>query len=122
MSFVDIDAMVRTFLLAHVPVPVHVSVPKTRPAEFIVARRNGGAAGNRVVDFPTVTVDVWAASSVRASELAEAARTAFLHSSLDMPLVRGVEELTGPYSVPDPESGTARYRFSVRLTVRAQRT
>lgn len=122
MRFPDADSMVRSFLLSHMaPTPVHVSVPGTRPVEFIVARRNGGAASNRVLDNPTVTVDVWAKSSVRAAELAEVARGAFLHHYTDMPLVRGVEEVSGPYSVPDEASGSARYRFSMRLRVRAHR-
>ena len=122
MRFPDVDAMVRTFLMGRVaPMKVYVTVPATRPAEFIVARRNGGAASNRVLDVPTVTVDVWAGSSVRAAELAETARGAFLHHDTDMPLVRGVEEVTGPYSVPDDASESARYRFSMRLRVRAHR-
>lgn len=123
MRFPDVDAMVLSFLTARcAPTPVHVAVPRDRPAEFIVTRRNGGAATNRVLDVPTVTVDVWAPSSVQAADLAEDARGAFLHHYTDMPLVRAVEEITGPYSVPDPESGAARYRFSMRLTVRAART
>lgn len=121
MRFVDVDGMVRGFLLDHVTVPVHVSVPKDRPVSFIVARRNGGAALNRVVDEATVTVDCWSGSSVEASELAETARHAFHHDSTGMPLVRGVDEVTGPYSTPDPESGSPRYRFSVRLRIRAKR-
>jgi hypothetical protein len=122
MRFPDVDAMVRAFLLPHVnPVPVHVSVPSSRPAEFIVARRNGGAALNRVVDQPVVTVDAWAKTSVRASELAEDARQAFHNHYADMPLVHGVEEVTGPYSVPDDESKSPRFRFTVRLSARASR-
>lgn len=122
MTFPDIDAMVLAFLGAHVDVPVRVSVPADRPASFIVARRNGGAALNRVIDQPTVTVDAWAASSAEAAALAGIAREAFFHSYTDMPLVSGVEELTGPYSTPDPESGSARFRFSIQMTVRAART
>lgn len=121
MRFPDVDSMVRSFLLSRVTVPVHVSVPRNRPASFVVARRNGGGASNRVVDSPTVTVDCWASSSVEAAELAEDCRSAFHDSYAAMPLVRGVDEITGPYSTPDPDSGSPRYRFSVRLSVRAAR-
>lgn len=121
MRFPDVDSMVRAFLLPRVTVPVHVSVPKDRPDSFIRAWRNGGAASNRVLDNAAVTVEAWAKSSVAASELAEDVRGMFHHEYTSMPLVRGVEEISGPYSTPDPESGSARYRFSVRLRVRAAR-
>lgn len=121
MRFPDVDSMVLQFLTAALSVPVHTAVPKVRPAKFIVARRNGGGAANRILDLPTVTVDAWASDSVEAAELAEDARSALLHAYTSMPLVRGVEEITGPYSTPDPDSSSPRYRFSVRLRVRAAR-
>lgn len=121
MSFVSVDALVLSFLTPRVSAPVHVSVPEVRPKSFIVARRNGGGALNRVIDVATVTVDAWADRDLAAAGLAEQARAAFLHESLAMPLVSGVEEITGPYSVPDPESKSPRFRFSMRLTIRALR-
>ena len=121
MRVPDVDGMVRSFLMGHVSVPVHVSVPKDRPVSFVVARRNGGFAVNRILDSPNVTVDCWAPSGVEAAELAEDCRSAFLHEYAGMPLVRGVSEVSGPYSVPDVESGSPRYRFTVQLSVRAAR-
>lgn len=121
MSFVSVDEMVLGFLSTRVSVPVHVSVPNPRPVSFIVARRNGGGALNRVIDQPTVTVDAWAPRSAEAEDIARVAREAFLNDMLGLPLVAAVEEISGPYSVPDPDSGTPRFRFSVRLTVRAAR-
>lgn len=115
------DGMVRSFLSAFTSAPVVVNVPKERPGTFVQARRNGGGSVNRVLDEPTVTVDCWAPSGVAAAELAEDMRGAFLHDYTVMPLVRGVTEITGPYSTPDPDSGSPRYRFSVRLSVRAKR-
>jgi hypothetical protein len=38
-----------------------------------------------------------------------------------MPLVRAVEEVTGPYFDPDPGTGVDRYSMSVQLSVRAKR-
>lgn len=121
MRFPDVDVMVIAFLDPRVSVPVHTQVPRDRPVSFVRAFRNGGRAVNRVLDEPTVTVDAWAASSVDAANLAEDVRGLFHHEYTAMPLVRGVEEVTGPYSIPDPESGSPRYRFSVRLRVRAAR-
>ena len=121
MRFPDVDAMLVSFLTPRVTVHVHVTVPAQRPASFIRAWRNGGSASNRILDNATVTVDAWAESSVEAATLAEDVRGLFHHSYTAMPLVRGVEEISGPYSIPDPESGSPRYRFSVRLRVRAAR-
>lgn len=121
MRFVGVDAMVRAFLKPVAGVPVHVSVPGTRPASFVRVFRNGGGAANRVLDRPVVTVEAWAADSVAAAELADKCRHALLNDYEGMPLVRGVEEITGPYFIPDPESEVPRYRFSVRLFVRAAR-
>lgn len=121
MRFPDTDAMVLSFLTPRVSVPVHVTVPADRPVSFIRAWRNGGSAASRVLDNATVTVEAWSGSSVEAATLAEDVRGLFHHSYTAMPLVRGVEEISGPYSIPDPESGSPRYRFSVRLRVRAAR-
>lgn len=120
--FVDVDGMVLGFLGAVVaPVEVFVEVPANRPARFVRAWRNGGASSSRVLDNPTVTVEAWAPDSVEAAVLAEDCRTALLNDYTAMPLVRGVDEVTGLYSVRDPDSETPRYRFSVRLRVRAAR-
>lgn len=121
MRFVDVNVMVLQFLSQRLDVPVYTKVPKDRDAAFIVVRRNGGAADNRVLDVATVTVDAWAGSDAEASVLAEDARSLFFHESSSMPLVRGVEEITGPYSTPDPESGSPRFRFTMQLGVRAKR-
>lgn len=122
MSFPDIEAMIRQFLLPIAsPHKVVVTVPDQRPATFVRIFRNGGAASNRVVDRPQVTVEAWASDSVAASELLERCRTALLNDLSRLPLVRGVDEITGPYWTPDPDSETPRYRLTVQITVRARR-
>jgi hypothetical protein len=122
VRFPDVEALILGFLApVAAPYPVHVSVPATRPKTFVRAWRNGGAAANRVLDNPTITVEAWAPSTTAASELAEDCRTALLHELATLPLVRGVSEVTGPYSIPDPESKSPRYRFSIRVRVRAAR-
>ncbi|GAA4774630.1 hypothetical protein [Microbacterium gilvum] len=123
MTLPDVDAMLLDFLGPVLnPVKAYLRVPSSRPDEFVVARRNGGGAASRVLDFPTVTVDAWAKSTTRAEEMASVAREALLNGYTAMPLVRGVEELTGPYLSPDPETNLPVYRLSVRLSVRASRS
>lgn len=109
------------FIRTVVPgVTVATKVPADRPAVFVRAWVNGGAAVNRVLERVQVTVDVWAPSTTAAAELAADIRTAFLGGYTSMPLVRGVEEVTRPYSVPDEVS--ERYRATFALMVRAART
>ena len=119
MKFPDVERMVLDFLDARVDAEVSSIVPKPRPDRFVRAWRNGGPSKNRIVDRPLITVEAWSLDSVDAAELAESARSALLHESAAMPLVRRVTEISGLYSTPDPESETPRYRFTMQLTVRA---
>lgn len=122
MKLVDVEAMVRTFLLAEIdPVKVHTAVPATRPKTFVRAWRTGGAADNRIVERAQITVQAWGESTVTASELASVCRDALFNRYTAMPLVRGVQEITGLYFDPDPGTGIPRYTFTVVLTVRAKR-
>ena len=121
MKFPDAEAMVIAFLGPRIaPVKVHTKVPATRPASFVRAWRTGGPAVNRVLDQPLITVQAWAPDTETASELARVCREALLNESTAMPLVRGVEEVTGPYYDPDT-TGADRYTFTVQMSVRAAR-
>ncbi|WP_119697042.1 hypothetical protein [Microbacterium halotolerans] len=122
MTFPDVEALLLDFLEARASTVQFVTqVPSDRPGEFVCLWRNGGAAMNRVVDRPMVTVDTWAPSKARASELAGQVRTLLLGRLGELPQVRGVLEVSGLHWNPDPESETPRYRFSIQLTVRAAR-
>lgn len=122
MSFPDAEAMVRSFLAAKVaPVRVQTKVPANRPATFVRVWRTGGAAVNRVLERPLITVQAWDTNSVAAIELAGKCRHSLLNHSAEIPLVRAVEEVTGPYYDPDPDTGIDRYSFTVQLSVRAKR-
>lgn len=121
-DFIDIEEHARALLESVLDgVPVATLVPKDRPERFVRVWRNGGTAMNRAVDRPLITVEAWAPTSPAASSLARACRHALLDASRAMPIVRRVVEISGPYSSPDPESRTPRYRFSVQLTVRRPR-
>lgn len=119
MKFADVEEFVLPFIRSYTTVTVSTKVPNPRPVSFVRAWVNGGAAVNRVLERVQVTVDVWASSSVDASRIAGAIRDGFLHEYSTMPLVRGVEEVTRPYSAPDETSD--RYRATYALRVRATR-
>ena len=120
MKFADVEALILPFIRARVPgVTVRTKVPAQRPATFVRAWANGGAAINRVLEVVQITVDVWAPSTTEASDLAGTIRHAFLNDTGELKLVRGVEETTRPYYAPDEASD--RYRATYALTIRAKR-
>jgi len=118
--FADVVARVVAFLASRLAVPVSSQVPKVRPAAFVTVARVGGAADNRVVDRPVLQVRVWAGSEPAAAELANEVR-GLLFDLASEPLVKRVEESSGPADDVDLESGHARVSLQVRLTVRALR-
>ncbi|WP_336642054.1 hypothetical protein [Microbacterium sp. USHLN272] len=118
----DAETLAVKFLKPRQPEsPVATKVPNPRPSRFTRAWRTGGAASSRVLDQPIITVTCTAADSVTASDDAKRARHAFLNDYTAMPLVRGVEEVTGLYYDPDPDTNEDRYTFAVRLRIRAGR-
>lgn len=125
MKFPDIEKLARLHLMTGAytgGASVHIKVPSTRPATFLRVWRTGGAALNRVLDEPLITVESWSSvSDGYAVDNANTARQLLLNASGSMPLVRAVEEVTGPYYDPDPVSGVTRYTFTVRMRVRASR-
>jgi hypothetical protein len=122
MNLVDAEAMVRAFLDARIsPVKVHTMVPAVRPVKFVRAWRTGGSAVNRVLDRPQITVQAWDETTLGASALARLCRDELFNNYTVMPLVRGVEEISGLYFDADPGTGIPRYTFTVALSVRAKR-
>ena len=118
--FADVETIVRDFLDSLVDVPVKTRVPASRPTEFVRAWRTGGAAVNRIIDRPIITVQAWAASDPRAAELAGQCRDIVYNASSQMLLVRGIEEVSGLYYDPDPDTNNPRYTFTFQATVRAK--
>lgn len=117
---VDAEKIVRDFLDARLDVPVSTKVPKDRPTTFVRVWRTGGAAVNRILDRPMITVQAWAPNSVAASDLSTLCRNLLLAGYTAMPLVRGVDETSGPYFDPDPDTNIDRYSFTHQLSVRAK--
>ena len=119
VEFVDAEAMVGAFLSARMTVPVSTKVPNPRPPRFARAWRTGGHTVNRVLEVVQITVTCSAADTITASADARRARSLFLNEYTAMPLVRGIEDISGPYFDPDPDDGSDRYTFTARLRVRA---
>lgn len=121
MRFPDVEADAIGFLVARFALPASLRVPSPRPAEFYRAYSTGGDTVSRVLDAPLITIDAWAADDERARRMADDARMAFLDRRGALPLWRRVEA-TSPYFIPDPETETPVYRFTLRARVRATRS
>jgi hypothetical protein len=122
MRLADAETMAIAFLKPFAgTTKVGTKLPNPRPKRFVRVSRTGGAALNRVLERAQLTLTCSAESSVLAERLMSDCREAFLNEYSRMPLVRSVEEITGPYYNPDPDTGEDRYTFTVALTARAAR-
>ena len=122
MKFTDIEAMCVTFAKSKTSAVVATKVRNPRPSRYARVWRTGGAAVNRVLERAQVTITCGSdLGSVDASDIAGELRAAFLNSYTEMPLVRGVEEISAPYYDPDPDTGEDRYTFTIQLMARAPR-
>ena len=122
VELVDVEGMCVAFAKTKTTAVVATKVPASRPPVYARVFRTGGAAVNRVLDRPQITVTVGAKSgSVAAEREASKLRRAFLNDYTQMPLVRGVQEVSGLYYDPDPDSGEDRYSFTIQMSVRGKR-
>ncbi len=69
MQRLNVQADIRSRIASKTGVDVRTSVPKDRPAELVVVRREGGGMRDALVDQPGIGVDVWALSEARACEI-----------------------------------------------------
>lgn len=121
IDFPDVEAVVATRLLELMDVPVHTSVPSSRPPRFIVVGRYGGARTSLVADSARIVTEGWGIDDADAAELCRIARSNILamRGQLigDVQVYR-VEDLSGPARDPDPDSGAPRYSTSQSVAVR----
>lgn len=96
---------------------VHSRVPSPRPDRFVELRRDGGVADSVVTDRPRLSCQCWADTEANAERLAAITR-AVLKTLPGTGAIRRVRDVGGPFPAPDPESGQARYFFSVEITLR----
>ena len=74
MARLDIQGDLRERLAASLGgTEVRTSVPDERPAELVVVRREGGAAGPGILDAPGIGIDCWAPTEAEAYRLCELA-------------------------------------------------
>lgn len=119
--FPDPEALLVAYLGGVLAVPVATKVPNPRPASFVRLARIGGNRRDLVTDMPVLVVECWAASEPDASDLATLARAhvaALAQETVNGAYVRSVEEVGGPVPFPDPVSGSPRYQFTVRLSLK----
>jgi hypothetical protein len=124
VEFPDTTTLVVDYLADLVDVDVFSEVPNPRPDSFVVVRRLGGPRRNLVADGAQIGVECFGSDDVDAYELAAAARAhliAMYGQVVDGVQVYRVDELAGPSSSPDPDSGQARYTFQESVMVRGVR-
>ncbi len=102
------------------PVPVVSKVPKPRPESFVQVNRTGGSKPTPVTESVQITCDSWADTAPAAAELAMLTRaiiTNLAGTQLDSTQIYRVEEFSGAAELPDPATGTPRYRqtFAIQL-------
>lgn len=98
-------------------VPVGTAVPSTRPPEFVRVLRTGGLKESVISEAAQITVEAWAQTEARASDLLSTARA--ILNAADATLF-GVHEFSGPINLPDPT--TAQIRFTMTFQIRARGT
>lgn len=98
-------------------VPVGTAVPSARPPEFVRVLRTGGLKESVISEAAQITVEAWAQTEARASDLLSTARA--ILNAADSTLF-GVHEFSGPINLPDPT--TAQIRFTMTFQIRARGT
>ncbi|MFZ4841177.1 hypothetical protein [Mycetocola saprophilus] len=121
IEFPEVEAMLATFLTGRVEGQVEGFVPATIPDRFTRVVRIGGVADNRALETARVSWTAWGTSKADAAVAAQRVRSVLLNDFMEMSLVRGLTEISGPYFDPDPDTGRARYSGTVELRVRARR-
>lgn len=95
-------------------VPAFGVIPPNRPERFITIERTGGSRG-RLMETPVFAVQVWAGSILDADSLA----ATLCGECQKLRRQAWVASLTvgSPYNFPDPDSGQARYQFTLEVGV-----
>lgn len=122
MAYPDIVALLRTYLLPIVSVPIASRVPDPRPDVWLQIRRVGGAQQRPVRDQPRVDVLAWDDDDPGAWALAELVRRsvhALAGTTTLGPTVYRVDETLGPRQFDDPLTGAARVMATYSISIRA---
>ena len=104
-------------LLAPTGVRRATKVPNPRPVEFVRVSVTGGSGG-LILDVPSVLVECWAGSTVRAGELAREARSLLIDSRFDVVSGWQVYGIDCAYPAYYPDETSERYQFPANVRVR----
>ena len=125
--FGDIEEALRVHLTAELPdftadsVTVAVTRPNPMSTRLVLVPRLGGPKRDIVTDGATIGVECFAPTHSGALELAQLARgiiEALPGKTISGLPVYRVQEFAGPAMLPDPDSDTPRYVFTVRVEFR----
>jgi hypothetical protein len=102
---------------------VYGEIPNPRPSEFVVVERLGGPRAHFVQDQAQLAVDCWSTDDQAAHDFAQVVR-ARIHEMQGRDYNGGavgrIDELSGPFRNPDPDSAQDRYSFQLYVPVRGQ--
>lgn len=106
----DIEAAVISYLSENLDCKAYASVPNPRPERFVTVERTGGRSEEQsAIDFPTVAVQSWDTTRLRAQRLASEVDALMAAMPFEVTNVMHSER-NSLYSFPDPDSEQARYQ------------
>lgn len=120
--FPDVERLVVTHLRSALPAAVGVGITRRAdrsgsvPVRFVAIRRDGGPTVDRVLTAALLAVRVWAEDDQSATELALFVQHSITRMAGVWP-VTDVQDLSGPSSVPDDESGLPMRYLTQQLYV-----
>lgn len=95
--------------------------PNPMTVPFVAVRRSGGVSDAIVVDHPRVDVQVWHSDDANAHDLAQLLRALLLAMTGSGGVIRA-RDFLGPTPIPDSETSSPRYLFTVELAMRGSVT
>jgi hypothetical protein len=120
--FGDLEAVTVAWLKPRlIGVKVATEVPNPRPGELVKVSITGGSTPNRVTERTQLTLECWAVTSIRASEICRTARamiTAMDGEMINGVFIRRVQTVGGPVFFPDPDSDRPRYQTTMLISHR----
>lgn len=125
MALVPVEQSLVEYLEVVTPWSVSTRVPESKPPQFVVVARSGGAPANIAQSQPVVRVECWGASPTEAWAVVQMVWpvVAYLHllpgDTIPGMWVQDVE-VTEPVNYPDTSTTYARYQFMATITATAK--
>ena len=109
-----IEDLVLNYLTYHLSAPVYTSTPQDKPEEYFVLEKTGGNLENKI-DQATITVQAYAGSKYRASQLINNANAAMIDGLITLDEISNVY-LNGSYDYTDTTTKRPRYQSVFVIT------